>query len=344
MVAEIFKAGERSAGLTRQLLVFSRQQVLMPKVFDLNDAVRETEKMFRRVIGEDIALLTVLHPRLDLIRADQGQIEQVLMNLVVNARDAMPQGGKLTIETRNVELSGEYAQSHPDVPPGHYVLLSVSDTGSGMSEAVRRRLFEPFFTTKEVGKGTGLGLAVVHGIVQQSDGHIEVYSEVGIGTSFKIYLPRVKKSELAGTSRLERGPAPRGTETILLVEDEDALRGLTLRTLRMCGYVVIEAANGDEALKVAANFGEPVHLLVTDVVMPGMGGRRLAEHLRIVQPDLKVLYISGYTDDAVIRHGILHEQVNFLQKPFSPNGLAFKVREVLDAKPQNGQADGNRPA
>ena len=335
MVAEILKAGQRSASLTRQLLVFSRKQVLLPRVFDLNETVRESEKLFRRLIGEDIELHTVSHARLDLINADPGQIEQVLMNLVVNARDAMPQGGKLTIETRNIELTEDYTREHPEVKPGNYVMLSVSDMGTGMTEETRRRLFEPFFTTKEIGKGTGLGLAVVQSIVKQSDGHIEVYSEPGLGTSFKIYLPRALKSQVATKSKLLHRTSPRGTETILLVEDEEAMRVLTMRTLRLCGYVVFDAANGNEALRFAGKSAEPIHLLVTDVVMPGMGGRKLADQLAPLHANMKVLYISGYTDDAVIRHGILHDDVNFLQKPFSAIALAVKVREVLDAPVAN---------
>ena len=335
MIAEILKAGQRSASLTRQLLVFSRQQVLMPKVFDLNESVRESEKMFRRVIGEDIELHTVSHRQLDSINADPGQIEQVLMNLVVNARDAMPQGGKLTIETGNIQLTEEDAREHPDIKPGNYVMLTVSDNGSGMTEETRSRLFEPFFTTKETGKGTGLGLAVVHSIVKQSDGHIEVESEAGLGTSFRIYLPRAAKSVVPGKSRIIPRTTPRGIETILLVEDEEALRVFTVRTLRLCGYVVIEAANGNEALRVAEKYDEPIHLLITDVVMPGMGGRKLADQLAPLHANMKVLYISGYTDDAVIRHGIAHEEVEFLQKPFSAIALAVKVREVLDASATN---------
>jgi len=329
LLEEIHKAAQRSASLTRQLLAFSRKQVLAPKVLDLNEVVRDTEKMLRRVIGEDIQLTTTLHPQLGSVKADPGQLEQVLLNLAVNARDAMPQGGKLTIETNNIVLGEDHARSHVDVRPGWYVMLAVTDTGIGMTEEVKRRLFEPFFTTKGTGKGTGLGLAVVHGIVKQSDGTIEVNSEPGMGTSFKIYLPRVEQAASTGKSWPGFGPAPRGTETLLLVEDEDAVRALTRFTLQQCGYTILEASHGEEAIRVATNHREKIHLLVTDVVMPGMGGRVLAERLLSLHPQMKVLYLSGYTDDAVVRHGILHEEVNFLQKPFSPNALAHQVRQVL---------------
>lgn len=330
LLEEIRKAGERSASLTRQLLAFSRKQVLAPKVLDLNNVVRDTEKMLRRVIGEDIHLTTVLHPQLGSVKADPGHIEQVLLNLAVNARDAMPQGGNLTIETDNVVLGEDYARSHVDVRPGEYVMLAVTDTGIGMTEEVKRRLFEPFFTTKETGKGTGLGLAVVHGIVKQSDGSIDVHSAPGVGTAFKIYLPRVEQVAPDGKGMAGLSSAPRGTETLLLVEDEDAVRALSRFTLQQCGYTVLEASQGEEAIRVARDHPETIHLLVTDVVMPGIGGRVLADQLLSLHPEMKVLYLSGYTDDAVVRHGILHEEVNFLQKPFSPNALAHQVRAVLE--------------
>jgi two-component system cell cycle sensor histidine kinase/response regulator CckA len=331
LAAEIYKAGERSAALTRQLLAFSRRQVLAPRVLDLNAVVGDTDRMLRRLLGEDLRLATALAPDLWAVRADAGQVEQVLMNLAVNARDAMPTGGRLTIETRNVELDAGYARARPGARPGPHVLLSVTDTGSGMTPAVKARVFEPFFTTKEPGKGTGLGLATVYGIVQQSGGHVAVYSEVGVGTSVKVYLPRVESA--AGGSKVLPGllVPPRGTETVLLVEDEAGVRALTRHVLAGCGYAVLEAADGAEAVRLAAGHGGPIHLLVTDVVMPGTGGRAVAEQVAASHPRVRVLYMSGYTDDAVVRHGVLQEGVNFLQKPFSPAALAFKVREVLDA-------------
>lgn len=330
LLEEINKAGKRSAALTRQLLAFSRKQVLSPTILNLNDVVRDTENMLQRVIGEDVVLASVLHPQVASVKADRGQLEQVLLNLAVNARDAMPHGGKLTIETKNVELDVAYAQTHAGVRPGSYVLLAVTDSGIGMTPDVVRRIFEPFFTTKEYGRGTGLGLAVVHGIVQQSEGCIEVYSEAGVGTSFKIYLPRFERSG-SMTNSLQHPAAtpPRGTETILLVEDEDALRALTLMVLQGCGYTMLEASNGDQALQIATDLSRSIDLLITDVVMPGGGGRVLSERIVALRPNIKVLYISGYTNDAVVRHGILHEQVSFLEKPFSPVDLANKVKEVL---------------
>jgi hypothetical protein len=330
LLEEVRAAGERAAGLTRQLLAFSRKQVLEPQVLDLNDVVRQADRMLRRLIGEDVRLAAVLSPGLSPVKADPGQVEQVLMNLAVNARDAMPTGGKLTIETTSADLDEGYAASRPEVLPGRYVLLAVSDTGAGMDAATRARIFEPFFTTKGVGKGTGLGLAMVHGFVKQSGGHIAVYSEPGHGTTFKIYLPAADGPRPSGESR--RGPAEarRGSETILLVEDEPAVRGLAAMALRAAGYAVLEAAHGGEAVRTAEAHAGPIHLLVSDVVMPELGGRLLAERLTASRPGMKALFVSGYTDDAVVRHGVLEAEVAFLQKPFTPAALTRKVREVLD--------------
>jgi two-component system, cell cycle sensor histidine kinase and response regulator CckA len=334
LAGEIRRAGDRSAGLTRQLLTFSRQQVIAPRVLDLNRVVGDTDKMLARVIGEDVRLTTVLAPGLWPVKADPGQVEQVLMNLCVNARDAMPTGGRLTVETQNVVLDEAYAATQSDARPGPHVLLAVSDTGQGMSPEVMGKAFEPFFTTKGVGRGTGLGLATVYGIVRQAGGHVGVYSEVGVGTTFKAYFPRAETTP--GEGRPDRDTAPgRGTETVLVVEDDAAVRALTRRVLTGHGYTVLEAADGDEAARIADAHGGPVHLLVTDVVMPGAGGRVVAEDLARRLPGLRVLFMSGYTDDAVVRHGVLHDRVHFLQKPFTGPTLAAKVRAVLDG-PANG--------
>ncbi len=330
LAREIGQAGERAASLTRQLLAFSRKQVLEPKVLSVNAIVADTAKMLQRLIGEDVDLNTVLEPSLGRVKADAGQIEQVLINLAVNARDAMPQGGKVTIETSNTELHETYTQAYPGLRPGPFVLVAVSDTGTGMDEATKARIFEPFFTTKEAGKGTGLGLATVFAIVKQSEGHIAVYTELSRGTTFKCYLPRIEEIAGIGVSGSRHGPVGHGTETILLTEDEPALRALARHVLGMHGYTVLEAGNGEKALRIAEDYKSTIHLLVTDVVMPAMSGRQLAERLTAVRTGMKVVYLSGYTDDAVVRHGVLQAKAAFLQKPFTPGALAQKVREVLD--------------
>ena len=329
---EIREAGRRAAGLTQQLLAFSRRQVLEPRVLDLNAVISSMEKMLRRVIGEDIELTTALDPDLWRTMADPGQIEQAIVNLAVNARDAMPRGGRLTLETANVTLDEKFAAAYATVQPGPHVMLAVSDTGVGMDAALQTRLFEPFFTTKERGKGTGLGLSTTYGIVKQSGGSIWVYSEPGLGTTFKIYLPRCEE-ELEGVER-EAPPAPlstrSGSETVLLVEDEAEVRRLVDRLLRMQGYAVLPAATPAEAVAAARASGR-IDLLVTDVIMPGMNGRELANLLASECPRLRVLYMSGYTDAAIAHQGILPPGTAFLSKPFTPDALARKVREVLDA-------------
>ena len=328
---EIEKATQRASDLTRQLLAFSRRQILDLKVLDLNALLKDLNKMLRRIIGEDIELVTLLAGDLGRVKIDPGQIEQVVLNLAVNARDAMPSGGKLTIETANVELDEEYAETHVGVTPGHYVRLSVSDTGAGMSPQVKEKIFEPFFTTKEKGKGTGLGLSTVYGIVKQSNGNIWVYSEPGYGTTIKIYLPRAEEELDTQYRRDETNLLPKGKETVLLVEDETTVRDLVSRFLYQQGYTVLEAANGDEALHMAGKqSGKKIHLLLTDMVMPQMSGRALAQELKCLRPNIKVLYTSGYTDDTIVRHGILEHGTHFLQKPFSLKTLSHKVREALD--------------
>ncbi len=329
-VATIRQAGERAASLTRQLLAFSRKQVLAPKVLDLNDVVANIEKMLRRLIGEDIILKTILSPSINPVKVDPGQIEQVVINLAVNARDAMPQGGELTIETRDIKLDDEVFRHNPLIAPGHYTQLLITDTGCGMSPEIKARIFEPFFTTKGVGKGTGLGLATVFGIIKQSDGYLDVDSAVNIGTTFRIYLPAVEVEELGVSSISNPEIIPQGNETILLVEDEDGVRQIAKLTLEMNGYKVLEASNGRDAITLVENFDAPIHLLITDIVMPGIGGRQVTEQVQAHYPDLKVLYMSGYIDDALVRHGITLAKEAFLQKPFLPAALAQKVHEVLN--------------
>jgi len=326
---------ERAAALTRQLLAFSRKQVLQPKVLELNTVVSGLMPMLRRLIGEHIEFVAVAAPDLGRVKADPSQLEQVILNLAVNGRDAMPDGGKLTIETANVELDDAYARGHAGVASARYVRLAVSDTGHGMDAATQARIFEPFFTTKEQGKGTGLGLATVHGIVQQSGGHIWVYSEPGQGSTFKIYLPRVGEAAEAGGPAPALAPPARGSETVLLVEDDEEVRALARETLEGNGYAVLPAASAAEALRLAGGGSRRLHLLVTDVVMPRLSGRGLAERLALDDPGLRVLYISGYTDDAIVRHGVLEEGTAFLQKPFTPETLLRKVREVLDEAPRS---------
>jgi signal transduction histidine kinase len=328
-IEQVVKAADRAAGLTRQLLAFSRRQIIEMRVISLNDLVLDMDKMLRRLIGEDIELATIPGDDLASARADPGQLEQVLVNLVVNARDAMPGGGTLTIETANVSLDEGYARLHPGLESGDYVMLAVTDTGTGMTDEVKSHLFEPFFTTKGVGKGTGLGLSTVYGIVKQHGGYTYVYSELGKGSTFKVYLPAVE-AEAEGLSRRDaEGYLPKGSETVLVVEDEATVRGFIVRTLAELGYKPLEAINGEEALRVAREHHGPIHLLLTDVVMPQMGGKELGAQMRVERPDIRVLFASGYTDSTIVHDGILDKGLAFLQKPFTTATLARKVREVL---------------
>jgi two-component system cell cycle sensor histidine kinase/response regulator CckA len=329
---EIRKAGERAASLTRQLLAFSRQQVLAPKILNLNAVVVETEKMLRRLIGEHIDLQTTLDPMLGTVKADPGQIGQVIINLVVNARDAMPEGGKLLIETSNAELDDGYALLHPPLSAGRYVVLTVSDSGIGMDEETQIHIFEPFFTTKEIGKGTGLGLSTVYGVVNQSGGFVWVYSELGHGSVFKIYLPTVDESVRKSRPKDLAPQLLRGTETVLLVEDEESVRTLTLSLLEEAGYRVIDARSGADALEVTARYSGPIHLLLTDVVMPGMNGPDLAERLSLTHPNMKALCMSGYTGTFANLNGLVDRCMELIEKPFSRDMLLRKVRKVLESK------------
>jgi two-component system cell cycle sensor histidine kinase/response regulator CckA len=328
---EIHAAGIRAAALTRQLLAFSRQQMLVPSVLSINTVVTDTEKMLLRLIGEDIILTTQLDPNLQSVKADRSQLEQVLLNLSLNARDAMPRGGALTIETRNVVLDDAYCRAYPDLQPGSYSLLTVSDTGTGMDEKIETQIFQPFFTTKGPGKGTGLGLATVHGIVKQSGGHIEVNSQVGVGTTFKVFLPQIDEPPPVHLSQPDHVEMRHDTATILLAEDDAGVRSVVQNILLGEGYTVLIATNGLEALKIAESHPE-INLLISDVVMPLLGGRALAERFTAIRPACKVLFLSGYTDDAVFRHGVRAEEFAFLQKPFSPEMLTQMVRKVLDDK------------
>jgi len=328
---ETKKAAERAASLVRQLLAFSRKQILEPKVLDLNDVVKDMHKMLTRLIGENIKLATRLETDLGSVKADPCQVEQIIVNLVVNARDAMPRGGRVTVETANVALDDQNASKHVSVKPGEYVMLAVSDTGSGMDQETQARIFEPFFTTKEVGKGTGLGLSTVYGIVKQSGGNIWVYSEQGLGTVFKVYLPRIDDATASTiANQSQETNTPRGTETILLVEDEEVVRGLTRKILMQAGYNVLDAKGGDEAIRLCHAHAGPIDLLLTDVVMPEVSGKEVADRLLELRPSIRVLYMSGYTDEAIVQHGVLDANVKFIQKPFTWVGLTRKVREVLN--------------
>jgi two-component system cell cycle sensor histidine kinase/response regulator CckA len=334
-IEEIKKAAERATTLTRQLLAFSRKQVLQPKILNLNSVISNIEKMLGRLIGEDMELRTAPSGELGQIKADPGQIEQVIFNLAVNARDAMPKGGKITIETANVYLNEAYARLHIAVQPGWYAMLAVTDTGCGMDAQTQRQIFEPFFTTKEQGKGTGLGLSTLYGIVKQSGGNVWVYSEVGVGTTFKIFFPIVKEQVTALEADAERPQSLEGTETILLAEDEEMVRNLARESLTMHGYTVLEAANTREALLIGQQHEGAIHLLLTDVVMPQMSGRELAEQLVRLRPDMSVLYMSGYPDQSIVHHGILDEDIAFISKPFTPDALVLKVVAVLRQIPSS---------
>lgn len=334
----IRKAGTSASDLTRQLLAYSRQQMIQPRVFELKEIVEQAQALLHRVIGENIEFKVLLDPSLGRVNADPGQIEQVLLNLAINARDAMPQGGSLTIEARNVELDDSYKAEHQVVIPGRYVMLVVEDTGSGMDRHTQARIFDPFFTTKELGKGTGLGLATVYGIVKQSGGYIWVYSELDKGTLFKVYLPRVEDSVQPAKQKEPLAPVLHACETILLAEDSAALREMAREYLESIGYVVLEAASGAQALQKAREFDGTIHLLLTDVVMPEMSGPELARQMAALRPEVRVIFTSGYTNDAIARQGVLDPAVAFIQKPFRPKALARKIQEVL-AEPSQQASD-----
>jgi two-component system, cell cycle sensor histidine kinase and response regulator CckA len=329
---QIQEASQRAASLTRQLLAFSRKQMLAPSVLNIQGVVADMEKILRRLIGEDIELVSVNAADLWRIKADRSQIEQVILNLAVNARDAMPRGGKLTIETANVEFDNSQARLPVVLTPGRYVMLAVTDNGCGMDSETQAHIFEPFFTTKEKGKGTGLGLATVYGIVKQSGGYIWVYSEPGQGTTFKVYLPRVEEGLTAQEVREVSQNIPRGTETILLVEDEQGVRDLAREYLEISGYKVLVAENGEAAVKAASEHKGAIDLIMTDVVMPGLSGRELTNRIEAIRPGIRIMYMSGYTDQAIVHHGILGPDIVLLQKPFTLNALAHKLREALAKK------------
>ena len=332
-IDEIMKAGKSGAALTRQILTFSRRQIIQPEVLNLNVILKDTEKMLRRVIKEDIDLVMVLAPELWQTKVDPGQIEQMLMNLVVNAGDAMPTGGKLTIETENVELDKAYFRDHSaENNPGPYVMMAVTDNGIGMDEETRSRIFDPFFTTKEKGKGTGLGLSTVYGIAKQNKGYVWVYSEPGKGTTFKVYLPRVEAEVTSPQKQKAPAKSVRGSETVLVVEDDEMLRSMIKRILEKYGYGCLMAQNGEEGLRIFEENEDLIRLILTDVVMPGMSGQKMAKKLQSKHPGIKVIYMSGYTDNAIVCYGVLDEGTNFMQKPFTPEGLARKVREVIDSE------------
>jgi signal transduction histidine kinase/ActR/RegA family two-component response regulator len=342
-VEEIHDAGERAASLTRQLLAFSRKQALEAKVIDLNNIVTGMGKLLHRLIGEDIEQVMDLAPELGQVKADSGQIEQVIMNLAVNARDAMPEGGKLLILTANVEVGTDYARESLSVGPGQYVMLAVSDTGCGMDEETQQRIFEPFFTTKEKGKGTGLGLCTVYGIVKQNGGDIRVYSHPGRGTTIKIYLPRVEVVVEAPQAHCPVVAAATGSETIIVVEDEETVRKLARVILHLNGYTVLEARNADEALVICEQHSGPIHLMLTDIVMPGMSGRALFYCIAPLRPEMKVLYMSGYIEQAILHQGVFNQPAPFLQKPFKPNVLTRRVREVLDENKKSESSTQIKP-
>jgi two-component system cell cycle sensor histidine kinase/response regulator CckA len=333
-VTQIKKAADSAAALTRQLLAFSRKQVFHPRTLDLNSIVLDTEKLLGRLIGEHIEFFTKLDPTLSHVRVDPVQLEQVLVNLVLNARDAMPHGGRLAIETSNADLEENHQSKYSMIPAGKYVLLAVTDTGCGMNEETQSRIFEPFYTTKELGKGTRLGLATVYGIVKQSGGFIWVYSEPGHGTTFKVYLPRVDNPLTAFRPAKRPMAIRKGMETVLLVEDAEPLRALIKEFLKETGYMVLEAENGNEAIRIASAFGGPIHLLLTDVIMPNMGGKQLAEQLTSLRPSTKVLFMSGYPNDSIVQSGILANGVVFLEKPFTRETLLQRMRQVLEELPE----------
>ncbi len=333
-IEEIKNAGEKAASLTRKLLAFSRRQIVHPEILNINELLTDMKKMLGHLIGEDIELLTIQEPALWQVKIDPGQVEQVIMNLAINARDAMPKGGKLTIETDNADLNKNYFRKHgiKGEKPGHYVMLTISDTGSGMSPEIQEHIFEPFFTTKAVGKGTGLGLSTVYGIVRQNNGFVWVYSEPGRGSTFKVYLPKMKGD--AEPEEKEQTPVddPGGSETVLIVEDNDGLRKFAQEILQSYGYRTLVAKNGEDALRVSREHKGPIHLLLTDVVMPKMGGREAAKRLQPLYPQMKVIYMSGYTENAIVHHGVLAPELDFLEKPFTPEGLARKVRGALGSE------------